>query len=215
MLHATHRRWLIQWRESSLKNAAYPRALLAPSFPVPKGLDPQAAALLPNIDYNQSMLASLVERPARTVINDIACCYAADPFLDAEHFGIALRKRGLNALSNWPSGIQFGADFAGLMDQVDLGYERELRQMRVLAQAGFNLYPVVSSSEQARHAYDSLKPAGLIFAPTPGLPMDAAELAARIDSICQVMGSAIPLIALGAERGAPINPSLTGVVVCN
>ncbi|MFK7967296.1 MAG: hypothetical protein AB8C46_25330, partial [Burkholderiaceae bacterium] len=124
MLHTTHKRWSIQWRESGQKSAAWPRALLAPDFPIPRGLDPQAAALLPTIDYNYAMLAGLVERPAHMVVNDIACCYAADPFLDAERFASALGKRGIQAVSNWPSGIQFGTEFAGLMDQVDLGYDR-------------------------------------------------------------------------------------------
>jgi len=215
MLHATHRRWPIQWRELSSKRASFPRALLAPDFPLPRGLDPHAAALLPNIDYNQAMLAGLVERPARTIVNDIACCYAADPFFNAERFGLALQKRGLNAVSNWPSGILFGSTFAGLMDQVDLGYLREIKQMRVLGSAGFSLYPVVSDASHVRRAIDELSPAGLILALPPGLLIGASELADRIGEIVHVTNLAIPLIALGAERGAGIEPPLAGAIVCS
>lgn len=214
MQHATHRRWPIQWRELISGRVSFPRALLAPDFPVPRGLDPQAAALLPNIDYNQAMLAGLVERPAHTIVNDIACCYAADPFFNAERFGIALQKRGLHAVSNWPSGILFGPTFAALMDQVDLGYARELRQMRVLGSAGFSLYPVVSDADHARRAIDELDPAGLILALPPGLLVGAGELPDRIGKILQVTKSAIPLIAMGAERGAGIEPPLAGAIVC-
>lgn len=214
MLHATHRRWPIQWRESGPERANFPGALLAPDFPVPRGLDPQAAALLPNIDYNLAMLAGLVERPAHTIVNDIACCYAADPFFNAERFGIALQKRGLKAVSNWPSGILFGPSFAGLMDQVDLGYARELKQMSVLGRAGFGLYPVVSDASHARLVIAELAPAGLMLALPPGLGIGAAELADRIDEIVQVTELAIPLIALGAERGAGIEPRLSGAIVC-
>jgi len=215
MLHATHRRWPIHWRESGPKQAAYPRALLAPDFPVPRGLDPQAAALLPNIDYNQTMLAGLVERPARTVVNDIACCYAADPFLNVERFGIAMRKRGLRALSNWPSGIQFGAAFAGLMDQVDLGYERELKQMAVLGRAGFSLYPVVSDAGHADRVVSELDPAGLILVLPPGLPALAEQRLVTIEQIMRAIGPATPLIALGAERGAAIEHPIAGAIVCS
>jgi len=214
MLHATHRRWPIQWRETGPVRASFPRALLTPDFPIPRGLDPQAAALLPNIDYNLAMLAGLVERPAHTVVNDIACCYAADPFFNAERFGNALRKRGLNAVSNWPSGILFGPSFAGLMDQVDLGYARELKQMSVLGCAGFGLYPVVSDASHARRAIAELAPSGLMLALPPGLTIGAAELADRIGEIVRVTEHAIPVIALRAERGAGIEQPLSGAIVC-
>jgi len=162
-----------------------------------------------------TVCAGLVERPAHTVVNDIACCYAADPFFNATRFGLALQKRGLNAVSNWPSGILFGPTFAGLMDQVDLGYAREIKQMPVLGSAGFSLYPVVSHAGHVLRAIDELNPAGLILALPPGLLIAAGELADRIGEIVQVTNLAIPLIALGAERGAGIEPPLAGAIVCS
>ena len=121
-----HRRWPIDWRIPEMRQPGHPTALLVPDFPIPKGLSPQWASLLPTTDYNKAMLAGLVRRPSWAPVPDIATCYMADPFLNGAQFARALHERGISRVANLPSAGMFGADYAALLNKVSLGFDREL-----------------------------------------------------------------------------------------
>jgi predicted TIM-barrel enzyme len=188
-----------------------------PRFPVPRGVPPELAALLPNVAYNTLLLDGLALRSGGAKTTEMAALFLADPFLDLGGFVRALERAGISLVTNLPSIAQYGSPFVTTAEALDIGLETEWQRLAELADAGFEVFCSVTSIESAATAQARFGPAGMI-AVVPALPTNEAQvrtetLNRQCRQIREAIGTEMTLLALTGERLAGLNmPLLDGLI---
>lgn len=124
--------------------------MLVPPVPKAPELPFAIAAMLPNRDHNRALLDFLDARPnlsGQRVVT--AAVFAADPFLHRPSLAKSLRNAGVSGVANFPPSHHLGEGFDAGLDEVGLGFERDLDLLRWLKSEGFQTACFAATPSQA------------------------------------------------------------------
>lgn len=177
-----------QATESGHLIAAAPREPAGPQIlaPILAGLSPalaDLAAALPIGDANGMLLAE-VDRIGEPPDNTVAGVFANDPFRSMDTLLAELSRRGVRAITNWPSVGPLGGELAAAYHHSGMTLEVELDCLARARDMGMSGFALVTGVESAQAALDR-GIANLIVAPGLAVPdpagrRDAARDATRL-----------------------------------
>lgn len=171
-----------------------------------EGLSALLSGLAPNRDHNAELAQLLAGMPDRNgAQSPMFAIFAADPFIGGTGLMTALRARGYERIVNWPSTCQYGADFSGTLDSVNLGIRQEGETLRRYAEQGFKVSVAVALPESVP-AFAGLRPEAVFVAPGFDLwkksgRFDVTKLLRRCAAIVAALERPTPVILM-ADRGS-------------
>lgn len=164
------------------------------------GPDPQTRFWLGVLswhDANASLLAALDAVCGRPEPGNVfAGLFCADPFRSPAALFDRLRAAGIGGVVNLPSVTFLDGALAGILQQFQLGPERELRFLRLARDAGFRVAGCVSSREMAQE----LVAMGAEFAIVHNGPplTDAARAEAPAPLLRHFAGTGLPILTVAS-----------------
>jgi predicted TIM-barrel enzyme len=146
-------------------------------------------------DANASLLAAIDRaKEGSHTRNAFAALFCADPFRSPAALFDQLRAKGIGGVVNLPSVTFLDGALSGILQQFELGPERELRFLRQARDAGFRVAGCVTSREMGQE----LERLGAEFAivhdgpPVPVARDGASSLLRRFD------GLGIPVVTVSS-----------------
>ena len=111
-----------------LGSPVLPRAFMTPNIPLMPGIPYSLSGLFPNRDHNEALLNLTGPSPPRTSPEAVSL-FAASPFLSFEEIIGVFSPPHRSIAVNFPSSLQYGAEFSGVLEKSDHGISSEKRFM--------------------------------------------------------------------------------------
>ncbi len=130
------------------------------------GLSVELSGLMPNRDHNGDLLQA-VERMPHCLSGEcpVIGVLAVDPFLRVDQLADRLGEKGYRDLANLPSVSQYGGAFRPVLNDLNVGPEREAKVLGEFAGLGFTVSVAVAHIDDIAPAL-ALNPARLFVIPS-------------------------------------------------
>lgn len=140
--------------------------LVLPAIQRAPGLSVELSGLLPNRDHNDDLLSAISRMPrCLSGEHPVFGVLAADPFLRVDQMADRLAQKGYTDITNLPSVTQYGASYAAVLNDLDVGVKRELQVLSRFKARGLALSIAVSAVKELSSAL-ALHPRHLFVVPS-------------------------------------------------